>query len=164
MLKPLATALTALALLTAPLPAQDDLGIARGEVAPGGPLVTMAGDTVDLKTMLGTQPVLLEFWATWCGNCKQLEPAMRAAMAKYGAKVKFVTVAVSVNQSYERVKAWQAANKLPGTLLYDRKGTVSGGYDVPATSYVVLVDKTGKVVYTGVGGTQDIEAALKKVM
>ncbi|BAH40622.1 thioredoxin [Gemmatimonas aurantiaca T-27] len=163
-----AAALAALAIspvlpIAAPLAAQD-LGIAVGEKAPGGPLETMAGQTVDLSSYMGKQPVVIEFWATWCGNCKQLEPAMRAAMTKHGAKVKFVTVAVSVNQSYDRVKAWQAANKLPGDLLYDRKGTVSGEYDVPATSYVVVVDRAGKIVYTGVGGTQDLEAAIKKAL
>jgi predicted transcriptional regulator len=89
---------------------------------------------------------------------------MRAAITKHGAQVKFVTVAVSVNQSFERVKAWQAANKMPGEMLYDRKGTVSGAYDVPATSYVVVVDRSGKVVYTGVGGTQNIDAAIRKAL
>ncbi len=157
------TALTALALAATPAVAQD-LGIAVGETAPSGPLETLDGQTVDLSAYLGKTPVVLEFWATWCGNCKELEPAMRAAMTKHGAKVQFVTIAVSVNQSLERVKGWQKANKLGGTLLYDKKGIVSGAYDVPATSYVVVVNKTGKVVYTGVGGTQNLEAAIKKVL
>ncbi len=155
-----ATAVVSLA-IASPAAAQD-LGLPVGERAPGGPLETLAGQTVELSSYFGKTPVVLEFWATWCGNCKQLEPTVRAAMTKYGAQVKFVTIAVSVNQSFERVKAWQNANKLGGELLYDRKGTVSGAYDVPATSYVVVVDKTGKVVYTGVGGTQNIDAAIKK--
>jgi peroxiredoxin len=141
-----------------------DSGIPVGDKAPGGPLETLTGQTVDLSNYIGKQPVVIEFWATWCGNCKQLEPAMRKAIATHGKTVQFVTVAVSVNQSIERVKAWQAANKMPGVLLYDRKGTVSGAYDVPATSYVVVVDKTGTVVYTGVGGTQDLEAAIRKAL
>ena len=107
---------------------------------------------------------MLEFWATWCSNCKEIEPAMRAAMKKYGAQVQFITVAVSINQSLERVKGWQKANALPGVMLYDRKGEVSGAYDAPATSYVVVLDKTGKVVYTGVGGTQNVDAAVKKAL
>jgi len=37
-------------------------------------------------------------------------------------------------------------------------------YDVPATSYVVVVNKAGKVVYTGLGGKQDLEAAIKKAL
>lgn len=157
-------AMAIVAIATTPAAAQD-LGIALGEQAPGGPLETLAGQTVDLSAYLGKQqPTLIEFWATWCPNCKQLEPALRAAHAKHGKAVRFVTVAVSVNQSVERVKAWQATNKMPGDILYDRKGTVSGAYDVPATSYIVVADKTGKIVYTGVGGTQNIEAALKKAM
>ena len=157
-------AVAILAIVAAPAAAQD-AGIPIGEQAPGGPLETLAGQTVDLASFLGKQqPTVIEFWATWCPSCKQLDPAMRAAHAKYGKTVRFVTVAVSVNQSVQRVKAWQAANKLPGELLYDRKGTVSGAYDVPATSYVVVADKTGKVIYTGVGGTQNIDAAIRKAM
>jgi hypothetical protein len=37
-------------------------------------------------------------------------------------------------------------------------------YDVPATSYVVVLDKAGKVVYTGLGGKQAIDAALAKAL
>lgn len=141
-----------------------DLGLKVGTKAPAVALETLDGKQANLSDYIGKQPVVIEFWATWCGNCKQLEPAMRAAMAKHGAQVKFVTIAVSVNQSLERVKAWQAQNKLAGEMLYDRKGLVSGAYDAPATSYVVVIDKSGKVVYTGVGGTQNLEAAIKKAL
>jgi thiol-disulfide isomerase/thioredoxin len=158
----------AMLLLTAVAPANtaraQDVGIALGEKGPGGPLETLEGKPVDLSTYLGKGPVVLEFWATWCGNCKEMEPSMRAAMKKYGAQVQFITVAVSINQSLDRVKGWQKANALPGIMLYDRKGEVSGAYDAPATSYVVVLDKTGKVVYTGVGGKQDVDAAVKKAL
>ena len=46
----------------------------------------------------------------------------------------------------------------------DLKEAEFNTYDAPATSYVVVLDKTGKVVYTGVGGKQDVEAAVKKAM
>jgi predicted transcriptional regulator len=49
-------------------------------------------------------------------------------------------------------------------MLYDEQGVVSGAYDVPATSYVVVVDKGGTIVYTGAGGTQDLEAAIRKAL
>ena len=163
MLRTIRLATIALSLLASPLLAQD-VGIALGEKGPGGPLETLDGKPVDLSSYLGKGPVVLEFWATWCGNCKQMEPAMRAAMKKYGAQVKFITVAVSINQTMDRVKAWQKINALPGEILYDRKGEVSGAYDAPATSYMVVLDKTGKVIYTGVGGTQNVDAAVKKAM
>ncbi len=163
MLASLRTAVAALAFVATPLFAQET-GIALGEKGPGGPLLTLDGKAVDLSTYLGKGPVLMEFWATWCPNCKHMEPAMRAAMQKYNGKVQFITIAVSINQSIDRVNAWQKINKLPGVILYDKKGTVSSDYDAPATSYVVVLDKSGKVVYTGVGGSQDLEAAVKKAM
>ena len=43
-----------------------------------------------------------------------------------------------------------------------RDGEATAAYKVPHTSYVVVIDRAGKVVYTGVGGKQDIEAALRK--
>ena len=48
--------------------------------------------------------------------------------------------------------------------LYDTRGDATDKWEVPATSYVVVLDKTGKVVYTGVGGDQNIDAAIRKVI
>jgi thiol-disulfide isomerase/thioredoxin len=141
-----------------------ELGIEVGATAPTALLQTLDGKPRDLKEYIGKKPVMIEFWATWCGNCKQLQPRIDAAIKKYGAQVSFVTVAVSVNQSPERVAAWHKANPIATDMLYDAKGTSTEAYDVPATSYVVVVNKAGKVVYTGVGGTQDIDAAIKKAL
>ena len=51
---------------------------------------------------------------------------------------------------------------MPHDTFYDTDGKAAGAFDAPATSYVVVLDKTGRVVYTGLGGKQDLEAALKK--
>jgi predicted transcriptional regulator len=76
----------------------------------------------------------------------------------------FVGVSVSVNQSPDRVKAYVAKHEIPGDQFFDRNGAATGAYDVPATSYVVVLDKSGKVVYTGLGGDQDLEKAIKKAL
>jgi thiol-disulfide isomerase/thioredoxin len=155
--------LAALAVVPALASAQE-LGIAVGAKAPGGALETLDGKPTNLSDYMGKKPVVFEFWATWCGNCKQLEPSMLAALKKYSGKVEFVGVAVSVNQSSELVKKYAEKHQLPGTILYDRKGYASDAFDVPATSYVVVVGKDGLVKYTGLGGDQNVEAAIKKAM
>ncbi|HET9425750.1 MAG TPA: TlpA disulfide reductase family protein [Gemmatimonadaceae bacterium] len=148
------------------LASAQDSGIEIGAKAPAAALVTLDGKAADLSSHIGKTPVLMEFWATWCPNCKELEPAMASLHRKYGASVAFVNVAVSVNQSPALVNRYVAAHKLPGIQYFDAKGNATGAYDVPATSYVVLVDGTGKVVYTGLGGKQGeaIETAIKKVL
>lgn len=145
------------------LPAQD-LGIEVGAMAPAAAVETLDGKPADLAQFIGKTPVLMEFWATWCPNCEQLEPHLKAMHAKYGGRVAFINVAVSVNQSVERVKLYVEKHELKWTTLFDRKGNASGAYDAPATSYIVIVDKAGKVVYTGLGGKQNLEAAIKKAI
>jgi thiol-disulfide isomerase/thioredoxin len=150
--------------LIASTAAAQDSGIEIGKMAPAAAVQTLDSKAADLSQFIGKKPVLMEFWATWCPNCRELEPTMTAMHAKYGSKVSFVGVAVSVNEDAALVKKYVAKHKLPWTQVYDAKGNATDKYDVPATSYVVVIDKTGKVVYTGVGGNQDIEAILKKVM
>jgi thiol-disulfide isomerase/thioredoxin len=139
-------------------------GIEVGTIAPAAAVETLDGKAANLSQYVGKTPVLMEFWATWCGNCKELEPTLKAVHAKYGKQVKFVGVAVSVNQSPERVKLFVAKHGIPGDQVFDRKGEATGAYDVPATSYVVVLDKAGKVVYTGLGGKQDLESAIRKAL
>jgi thiol-disulfide isomerase/thioredoxin len=161
----LAAGLLALALLALPARVRaQDLGLSVGSVAPSAKVYTLDGKEADLAQYVGKMPTLIEFWATWCPNCKELEPTLVEAAKKYGSKVKFVGVAVSVNESPERVKAFVAKHGLPGEHYFDTKGNATDAYDVPATSYVVLIDKAGKIAYTGLGGKQDLEAAIKKVL
>ena len=150
-------------LVAAPMYAQDG-GIALGTKAPSAVVRSLDGNPVDLSKVLGTGPTVIEFWATWCPNCKELEPTLTAAQTKYAGRVRFVTVAVAINESLERVQKHVAVHHIPGTVVYDADGNAAGAYDAPATSFVVVIDHTGKVVYTGVGGTQDIDAAIRKAL
>ena len=141
-----------------------DIGLEIGSQAPAAALETLDGKPANLSEWVGKTPVLMEFWATWCGNCEQLEPTIKAMHAKYGSRVAFLGVGVSVNQTPGRIRAYVEKHKLPWVQLYDRKGEASGAYDAPATSYVVVLDATGRVVYTGLGGKQDLESAIRKAI
>jgi thiol-disulfide isomerase/thioredoxin len=142
--------------------AQNPMGLAVGAKAPGAAVQTLDGKRVDLANYLGTGPVVLEFWALWCGNCKELEPQIKSLVAKYAGKVTFVSVAVSVNESPDRVKRYAEKYGLAQQLVFDADGAAADAYSAPATSYVVVVDRTGKIVYTGLGGEQKLGEAVQK--
>ena len=150
--------------LAAPWAGAQDSGIEVGVKAPGATVETLAGVPAELSSVFGKGPVVIEFWATWCPNCKELEPALLAAQKKYAGKVTFVGVAVSVNQSPRAVQAYAERHALQMTHFFDRRGQAVGAYDVPATSFVVVVNKAGIVVYTGLGGRQDLDAAIRKAL
>jgi thiol-disulfide isomerase/thioredoxin len=150
---------------TAPqLARAQDGGLPLGATAPSATLQTLDGKTVDLAQLTKGGPAVIEFWATWCENCEHLLPALQRAYTTYGNRVKFVGVSVSVNQSVKRVQLHVEKHKVPGVQLFDTQGDATNKWDVPATSHVVVLDKRGKVVYTGVGGTQDLDAAIRKAL
>ncbi|HMA06516.1 MAG TPA: TlpA disulfide reductase family protein [Ramlibacter sp.] len=159
-----AMALGTLLVLAAPRAQAQDSGIAVGTKAPGAAVETLDGKPVELASVFGKGPVLIEFWATWCPNCKELEPTMLAVQKKFAGKVTFVGVAVSVNESPRAVQAYAEKHALMMTHFFDRRGKAVDAFEVPATSFVVVLNKAGEVVYTGLGGRQNLEAAIRKGM
>ena len=159
----LAALVAAASLVATPASAQD-LGIEVGAQAPAVTVQSLDGKQIDLGQYIGKTPMLIEFWATWCPNCRELMPTLLDAEKKFGKRVKFVAIAVAINQSPEKVRRFLAAHPMPHEFYYDVEGKAAGAFDAPATSYVVVLDKKGRVVYTGLGGTQNLEAALRKAL
>ncbi len=158
------TALLAAASLVSTRALAQDLGIEVGAQAPAVTVQSLDGKQIDLGKYIGKTPMLIEFWATWCPSCRELMPTLLDAEKKFGKRVKFVAIAVAINQSSEKVRRFLAAHPLPHDTFYDVDGKAAGAFDAPATSYVVVLDKTGRVVYTGLGGTQNLVAALRKAL
>ncbi len=151
-------------LLSGPELHAQDFGLAVGSRAPIATVQTLDGKTVSLAQYVGKGPVLIQFWAVWCSTCRELMPSFHRAQQQYGSRVSFVAVAVSANESLERVRRYSAAHKFTHQVLYDATGEAVDRYNVPATSYVVVVDRHGKIVYTGVGGKQDLVAAVRRAL
>jgi thiol-disulfide isomerase/thioredoxin len=151
------------ALLAGAVPAAAQEGLKVGARAPAVVINDLDGKPVDLAQYLGRKPFMLEFWATWCSVCEELLPKVKAAHAAYGAKVEFLGVNVTVNQTKERVRRYLERHDPPFRTLYDEQGAAARAYDVPITSYIVIVDAAGKVAYTGSGADQDIDAVLRRV-
>ena len=158
-----ATFLLLLGLGTAqPAAAQFEAGIPVGTRAPAVVINDLDGRPLDLATVLGTRPVLIEFWATWCSLCKALLPQLETIRKRWGDAVELIGVNVTVNDSRARVKRYLEEHRPPFRALYDEKGVGARAYDVPGTSYVVVVDRSGKVSYTGSGDRQNLVAAVAK--
>jgi thiol-disulfide isomerase/thioredoxin len=145
--------------------AQDQIGLPIGATPEAVEIEDLDGNAVDLGRYIGGgKPVVFEFWATWCSNCKELEPRMLAASSEYGEEVEFLIIAVAVNQSLRRVRRYSEEHEMPGSVLWDSKGGAVRAFTAPSTSYVVVLDASGSVAYTGVGPDQDIDAAIKEAI
>ena len=154
----------AIGLVLAPATARaQEVGLAVGSRAPVVKVNDLDGAPVDLGRWIGQKPVLLEWWATWCEQCDLLLPRLQAARAEVGDAVEFVAVNVAVNQSPAKVRRFVEEHRVPFVMLYDDAGASTRAYEAPSTSYVVIVDRAGRVAYTGVGGDQPFLDALRRV-
>jgi thiol-disulfide isomerase/thioredoxin len=138
-------------------------GIENGVPAPAVVVKDLDGVPRDLGAVIGRKPVLLEFWATWCTSCQAMMPALRAMREQYGDAVAFYGINVTISETRDGVREYVKEHAPPFETLYDEEGVAARAYDPPATSYIVITDAAGKVVYTGSGGQQDLEPALRQV-
>ena len=162
-MRPYLAALLLLGALRVTALAAQDEGPAVGAQAPVVQVPDLNGKPVDLGQYLGKRPVFLEWWATWCELCEAMLPRVKAAHATYGDRVAFVGINVTVNQTPARVRKYLAEHRPPFRTLYDDRGTSIRAYSVPSTSFIAIVSREGKVVYTGTGAEQDLDSALRQV-
>jgi thiol-disulfide isomerase/thioredoxin len=139
-----------------------EVGIAVGETPELVEVEDLEGNPVSLADFAGEKPVLFEFWAYWCENCAELHPRLVEAYNKYSDRIEFVAVGVGVAQSPRRMKRHLAAltPRVEWNTLFDKRGRAVRAFMAPATSYIAIIGTDGKVVYTGIGPEQDIEAAI----
>ena len=114
-------------------------------------LEALNGKTVSLSSYKG-KVVLLSFWATWCGPCKQEMPAMEKLYQKLKGKGLEV-VAVDMMEDAATVSAFVKTNGYTFPVLLDTTGQVGGNgmyaaHEIP-TNYIV--DKAGKIVGRKIG-------------
>ncbi len=159
----LSIAVTIIVVVSCTPEASGPIGLAVGTRAPVVRLPTVAGDTIDLADYVGKRTVVITFWATWCPSCRGLERALRAAHEQYGREVAFIHIAVPQHQTPQRVGRHAERHRLPGLVAFDAQGATVAAFHVPLTSYAVVIDRRGTIVYTGVGSRQDIVAELTKL-
>jgi thiol-disulfide isomerase/thioredoxin len=144
--------------------AQLEGGPVIGAPAPKVGTTDLDGRAVDLGTWIGKRPVLLEFWATWCESCAALKPTMDSAFARFSDRVDFIGIDVAFGETVPGVRAWLAEHRPGFRVLYDSSAAAVRAYDIQATSSVILIGADGKVAYTGVGGVQDLNGALTRLL
>jgi thiol-disulfide isomerase/thioredoxin len=104
---------------------------------------TSTGKQVRLSDLTKKGPVVLDFWATWCGPCKAELPDVSALSRKYAGRVSFYGVN---NSSFApEIEAFRKENGVPFPCLSDLSGKVFTQYGVQGIPLVVLIDTDGKV-------------------
>lgn len=114
-----------------------------GQAAPDFALKTSTGDNLRLSEYRG-DVVMINFWATWCGPCRQEMPLLDELYSRY-QRVGFSLLGVNIDD--DSAKAMNMVSELGVSfpVLFDARKEVSKLYSVDAMPVTVLVDREGNV-------------------
>lgn len=123
-------------------------------VAPDFTVATIDGDTFTLSSALRSQPVVINFWASWCPPCRQEMPDLNE-VSQTTAGVQFIGVAIGDTPDAAAAYAREIGITYP--IGVDVSGTIAGAYAVNALPQTWLVNSNGEVVRTVRGAiTKDV--------
>ena len=137
--------------------------LAAGQRAADFDLPGLDGAHVRMSALRG-KVVLLDFWASWCGPCKEELPQLERLKASYAQKgVAIVTVNIDNDRSNAARMAKQLGITLPVAL--DPEKTVASRYAPPTMPSSYVIDKGGVVryVHEGFYGAKDVERFKKEL-
>jgi len=120
----------------------------RGK-APDFTLKSQSGKNIRLSEYRG-QVVLLNFWASWCGPCRQEMPLLEAMYKKYG-KLGFTILGVNVEQDTSKAKSYLRDIKVSFPILFDTTNTASRLYNVTAMPTSIIIDRSGNMRFLHTG-------------
>ena len=136
----------ALVVLAVSLPA---LAASTSSPAPDFLLDSNTGKPVKLSQYKG-DVVMINFWATWCGPCRQEMPLLESIYKQYKGK-RFTLLGVNVEPDSKPAEDWLKKTPVSFPVLFDKESKVSNLYKVSGMPSTVFVDRKGfvRVIHQG---------------
>lgn len=140
------TLLLSLVLLLSPL-----LAAAEHPGQLGQPLIpfkgtTLDGKSYDLQASIGSKPVMLVFWASWCPTCRSEIPKINQLAAKFQNRgMEFIAVNVGYNDSIERAQSFVQKTGMSYPAYFDGSGNIAEQYGLQGVPTIIIADKHGIV-------------------
>src|SRR5579864_3537165 len=111
--------------------------------APQFTLDARSGSKISLAQYKG-QVVMLNFWASWCGPCRQEMPLLENIYKKYN-KMGFTLIGVNVEHDSKAAEGFLQQTPVSFPVIYDKDSTVSKAYDVSGMPSTVIIDRNGNI-------------------
>jgi len=145
---------------------RDSAQVARvGRPAPEFTLLALDGQAVSLGDLQGG-PVMVNFWATWCGPCVHEMPYIQEVYEVWSGKG-LAILAININESPSQVQGFMQENRLSFPVLLDESGEVAEQYGIRYIPTTIFIDSDGIIRNIKQGAYPSraaIEADLKKIL
>ncbi len=136
-----------------------------GKPAPDFQLTSLDGQPVSLSDLKGN-PVLINFWATWCPPCRGEMPYLQQIYEKWQI-MGLVLLAINIQESSSDVEGFMQSQGLSLPVLLDSDGAIAAQYGIEAIPATFFIDSEGTVQEVKVGAfqsTAEIEESLLQLI
>jgi peroxiredoxin len=121
-----------------------------GFTAPSFSLTGMDGKIYDLKKLRG-KPVILNFWASWCGPCKDEAPSFVKLNKQYGDRLQIIAVNLTATDSVQSAREFAQNYGFTFPVVFDTDGQVGAKYEIRPIPSTMFIDSDG-IITDGVLG------------
>jgi len=136
-----------------------------GEAAPSFTLQNLDGQSISLNDLKG-KPVLVNFWATWCGPCVSEMPYIQEIYGEWSGKG-LVVLAINIGDSSSEAEQFLQNHNLSLPVLLDTNKAVARRYNIRGIPTTFFIDKDGIIQEKIIGAfpnKEAIENRLSKIM
>lgn len=106
------------------------------------------------------QPVIVNFWATWCPPCRREMPSMERAWKQHLQKDGIALLAVNVGEDTETVFRFLADYPVSFPILFDRPGKTTDEWPILGLPTTFVIGPRGHIIYRAIGGRDWDDPAL----
>lgn len=125
------------------------------------------GDKVNFSDHKG-KPVVINFWATWCGPCRSELPSFETLYEKYGNEVDFLMINLTDGNrdTTQTVKEYISENKYTFPVFYDTQASAAKAFNVYSIPHTAFIRSDGTVEKTYVGAISEevIKTHINKIL
>ena len=109
------------------------------------------------------KPLYLQFWASWCHQCRQQIPYLKTLDKIYGDRIDIIAINPGWDQTLADVKTFAATHSLTLPIAFEPQGTTAQAFSVTVVPYNILFNRQGHIVYRGFNSGKEFEKAIKRV-
>lgn len=103
------------------------------------------------------KPIVVNFWASWCGPCKMELPAFNNMYKKYGDKIELLMINLTdgYSETVDGVKKFVTKNNYDFPVYFDTEYSASNAYNIYSIPETVFINKSGNMVSSYIGAMSE---------
>lgn len=118
--------------------------VGSGIAAPDFTLRTLNGADITLSHIVQNKPIILDFWTSWCPNCRRDMPKLNTLYEKYHDQIE--VIGVNLQESSTTVQEYIQSTHITYPIVFDADGAVARAYGIQYTNTHVLINTQGQIV------------------